>query len=280
VRRKVLLWSVAVVLAIAAVLTTLTFTFFWRSPAYYLDVAEAPGEGRMMPKRDYRVGHPEPYVYRAGDALVFGSAHSRDPNHPQVPLIDRHWRELKPTVALVEGRLGFLFPGLMDPIRTYGEMGRVNALAKADGIPSYTWDPPWETTATELTRSHPRERVAIYYVLRPYFGTVRFGRPDSPEKFVEEYLDRASIPALKGSIGSVADIDRIWRRDFPDGPDWRDLSDEEPLAGWLSDIAYASEDLRNVHLIRVIHTLLRKGERVFVICGSSHAVVIEAALRT
>ena len=277
--RRIAIWSVVTVVALAALLTTLTFTFFWRSPPDYLDVQPAPGESRIIPKRDYRLGHPNPYVYQVGNVLVFGSEHSQDPDHPQFAEIDRRWREFKPTVALVEGRLGFLFPGLMDPVREYGEMGRVNALAKAGGVPTYTWELPWERIATDLAARYPPERVALYFVLRPYFATLRHGGTESPEKFLKEFLHRASIPALAGTIGSVDDIDRIWRRDFPNGPDWRQVSDEWALPGYLDEIAVAADDPRNLHLVRVIHTLASKGERVFVICGSSHAVVIEPALR-
>ena len=125
----------------------------------------------------------------------------------------------------------------------------------------------------------PPERVALYFVLRPYFSSRRFGRPESPERFLEEYLHRASIPALAGTIDDVSDVDRIWQRDFPGERDWRDVSDEGPLVGYLNDVGNASEDLRNQHLVRVIHTLRAKGNRVFVGCGSSHAVLIEAAVR-
>jgi hypothetical protein len=276
--RKVLVWTLVPVVGLAALLTTLTFTFFWRSPGYYLDVEPFPGETKVLPKAQYRLGHPQPYVYRAGDVFVYGSVHSQDPDDPQMADIETAWREFRPTVALLEGRLGFLVPGFMDPVEEYGEMGRVNALAKRDDVTTYTWEMPWERAATELAGRHRPERVALYFVLRPYFGNVRFGRPPSPEAFVEEFLHRASIPALRGTITSVADIDRIWRRDFPGERDWRDVSDEGPLVGYLVDIAAESEDLRNRHLVRVVHTLVDRGERVFVVCGSSHAVLIQPAV--
>ena len=275
---KVMAWSIAVVAGLAALLTTLTFTFFWRSPGYYLDVEPHPGERLVVSKRGYRLGHPQPYVYRTGDVVVYGSVHTRDPADPQLADIERRWREFKPTVALLEGRLGFLFPGLMDPVEQYGEMGWTNALAKADDVTTYSWELPWDEAATRLAEVHPPERVALYFVLRPYFSSLRFGRPASPEAQVEEYLHRASIPALAGTVESVADIDRLWRRDFPGERDWRDVSDQGPLVGYLNDIAADSEDLRNRHLVQVIHTLLARGERVFVVCGASHAVLIEPAL--
>jgi hypothetical protein len=277
--RRIALRSLVVVLAVAAVLTLLTFTYFWRSPGYYLDVGAAPDEAAVISKRDYRLGHPQPYVYETGDVVVYGSLHTRDPQHPQLGDIESRWRRFAPTVALVEGRLGFLMPGLMDPVEEHGEMGWVYALAKADDVPTYSWELPWDSAATTLAGRYPPERVALYFVLRPYFGTLRHGRPESPESFLEEYLHRASIPALAGTIEDVEDVDRLWRRDFPGERDWRDVSDEGPLVGYLNDIGYASEDLRNQHLVRVIHALRARGERVFVVCGSSHAVLIEPAIR-
>lgn len=275
---RVALWSVTAVVAVVALLAVLTFTFFWRSPGYYLDVEPAPGEARIISLRDYQDDHSVPYVYESGNVMIFGADHSRDPKHPQFAQIDQAWRRFDPTVALVEGRLGFLVPGLMDPVREFGETGRVNALAKRDDVPSYSWEVPWERIATELTRSYPPEQVALFFVLRPYFGQVRQGKPDSPDKYVEEYLHRASIPALDGTIRTVADIDRIWRRDFAGEPDWRDVSDEQPLAGYLNAVAEAVDGPRNRHLVRLVHTLASRGERVFVVCGASHAVQIEPAL--
>ena len=278
-RRRIVLGSLIGVVALAVVLTVLTFTYFWRSPGYYLDVEAYPGEAKVIAKQDYRLGHPQPYVYESDGVLVYGSIHTTDPGDPQLDDIENRWRAFRPTIALVEGRLGFLAPGFMDPVEEYGEMGRVYALAKADGVTSYTWDLPWDHGATTLAGRFPPDRVALYFVLRPYFSNLRFGRPASPEAFLEEYLHRASIPALAGTIDDVGDVDRIWRRDFPGERDWRDVSDEGPLVGYLNDIGNASEDLRNQHLVRVVHTLRVRGERVFVVCGSSHAVLIEPAVR-
>jgi hypothetical protein len=146
-------------------------------------------------------------------------------------------------------------------------------------VRTYTWEVPWERTAADAARTYPPERVALYFVLRPYFAQVRQARPASPERFVAEYLHRAEIPALAGSIRTVADIDRIWRRDFAGQPDWRDVADGSPLAGYLNDIAVDVDIARNRHLVRVVHALRAKGERVFVICGASHAVQIEPAVR-
>jgi hypothetical protein len=83
---------------------------------------------------------------------------------------------------------------------------------------------------------------------------------------------------VDGTVESVADIDGLWKRDVASQPDWRDVSDEQPLPGYLSEIADDANDARNRYLLRVTHALSARGERVFVIAGSSHAVSLEPAM--
>jgi len=79
-------------------------------------------------------------------------------------------------------------------------------------------------------------------------------------------------------ISSVAGIDAIWRRDFPNEADWRDTSDQFGLPGYLSAIAACANRARDEHLAQVIVDLSAQGERVFAIAGSSHAVKLEPVL--
>ena len=276
--KKIALWFVGSAVAVAGVLALLTFAYFWRSPGFYPDPAAAPGiEDRIAGQAGYSDDHRNPYVFRSGDVVVFGAAHTRDPADPQIAAIDRAWEELRPTVALVEGRLGFLAPGFMDPVEHYGESGHVVARAKDDDCDVYSWDMPEEDLIAALAGVQPAERVALFMVLRPYFSSLRNGRPDDPESFVAEFLGRAADPAVAGAIHDVADIDRIWARDFPGGPDWRDVSDEHGLPGYLQEVSDASNDLRNRHLVRTALDLAGRGERVFVVAGSSHAVLTRDA---
>ena len=75
---------------------------------------------------------------------------------------------------------------------------------------------------------------------------------------------------------TIDDIDDAWTREFPDGPDWRDVSDQYGLPGFLGEIDFNQP--RDVHLVACVADLVNAGERVFVIAGSSHAVKIEPAL--
>jgi hypothetical protein len=75
-------------------------------------------------------------------------------------------------------------------------------------------------------------------------------------------------------------IDAMWARDFPNEKDWREISDEWGLPGYLADIASDANLARDEHLGEVIVHLVRQGERVFVITGSSHAVKLDGPLRS
>lgn len=277
--KKVMVRGVLSAVAVAGVLALLTFAYFWRSPAYYDGPAVLSGgvEDRVVGQSEYSDDHDRPFYFRAGNVVVFGAEHTKNPDDPQIALIDELWDQIDPTVALVEGRLGFLAPGFMDPVERYGESGHVLALAKEHDADAYTWEMAEEELVAALAERHPRERVGLFMVLRPYFSNLRHGRPDDPEAFVEGFLGRAEYPSVAGPIADQADIDRIWDRDFPAGPDWRDVSDEHRLPGYLQEISDSSNDLRNRYLVRAAVDLAAQGERVFVIVGSSHAVLTRDA---
>lgn len=280
--RKLILWSVAAIGATVGALWLVA----WRSPPFY-DVQPVALPVPILTMAQYdsvSQSHPRPYIVKVaapqGAVLLFGAAHTRDPADPELGMLDREWKAFGPTVTLVEGRLGFLVPGLMDPVKFYGEMGAAAALARAGGIRIYSWEPRRETEVARMLDSFPPPRLALFYVLRPYFSQLRFGRPADPEGFVEEYRRiRTGYPGLEGTLPSIGAIDSLWARDFAGLPDWRDTSDEYGLPGYLGDIAARSNAIRDEHLAAVIVDLVRRGERVLAVAGSSHAVKLDRALR-
>jgi hypothetical protein len=165
-------------------------------------------------------------------------------------------------------------------VRNYGEFGLVMELARKADIPVYSWEIPIEKDVQKMLKKFSPEQVSLFYILRPYFSNLRFGKPASPEEYIAEYIvKRTNYPGLQGTIKDVKDIDRIWARDFKGLPDWRETSDEYGLPGYLKDISEASNLSRNEHLACVIISLVEKGERVYVIGGSSHPVCVEPALK-
>ncbi len=267
-------------LGVTIVAAALVYCWAWKSPPYYPLSAQAPAATGFVPFRDYPAiaNHPRPYVLQGAGYVVFGATHSRDPRAPEFALLEQAWQQLHPTVALVEGRLGFLLPPFMDPVATLGEGGKVKALARSAGVSVYNWDLPKEQLAKQLTARFSAEQVALAQILQPYFSKLRFGRPTDPTATLSEYLPRAAYVGQQANFRSVTDVDRVWHRYFPQGPDWRVTSDEQALPGYLAEVQITSNDLRNARLLGIIRELRSRGERVFVCCGSSHAACLAPAL--
>ena len=128
----------------------------------------------------------------------------------------------------------------------------------------------------------------MFYILRPYFSNLRFGKPVNPDEYVKSFIEkRTEHPQLQNTIKSVGDIDAIWNREFRGNDkkgnpikDWRETSDEYGLPLWLGDISAESDYVRNEYLACLIVTLVKQGKRVFVIGGSSHPVCIERTLNS
>lgn len=270
--------ATAWLLGIVILLMGVVYLIAWKSPQYY--TAAQCSNSNIVPFSLYDsiADHQRPLIIENNKLVVFGASHTKDPKDPQIAEIEFKWKQLKPTIALVEGRLDFLLPGLMDPVKNLGEGGKVKALAGKDGVPVYNWDLSKEELAKQLKQKFSPEQIALAQILSPYFGSLRFGKPASPEKYIEEYLHRAKYVGLEDKFKSAADVDREWKKIFPAGPDWRTVSDEHGMPGYLEDYLTAINDIRNQQLVCAIQQLLAKGERVFVICGSSHAACIEPAV--
>ena len=166
-------------------------------------------------------------------------------------------------------------------IRRFGEPAAVVALARRDDVPCHTLELDLaEEVRGVLDAGFDRQQVALFYVLRPYFGQRRFGRVADPESFVAEYhRKRTRLAGLEKTLANIGDIDAVWRRDFAGQPDWRDTTDAHGWPGYLGPIGARANLVRDEHMAQVILDLLTRGERVFAVCGSSHAVKLEPALR-
>lgn len=175
-------------LAISALLAFIS-TLFWRSPDYYTDYGSMELAVPLLTSAENGElvdTHSRPYIVEfetpaGGALLLYGSEHTQDPNDPQIADIQSRWNEFHPTVALVESRLGFFIEGFQNPVVEYGEMGWFFSLARKGKVPTYTWEAPREIEIQYVLENFPKERVALFYILRPYFSNFRYGKPDDPQ---------------------------------------------------------------------------------------------------
>lgn len=261
------------------------FLFAWRPLPHYQTAAEATPAKPILTAKEYELGHRNPFIVQASDSstsgavLIFGAVHVNDPNSPSLELIQSEFEQFDPTVVLCEGRMtGLLFPVLMDPVATYGEPGLVRKLAYQNGCRVWTWEPTEEAVVQGLLdQSFDEEQVALRIILTPYFSNLRFGKPNDPEAIILDSIrTKQSWPVVGQIFQDANEVDAAWEKYFPNGPDWRDVSDETTLPGFLGEMD--TNLVRDLHLFNCICELAGKGERVFVIAGSSHAVKLEQAI--
>ena len=269
---KILSWLLILAIGVGGSIYMLA----WKSPPYY--IAKKSSSIDYLSFENYQANHRKPFIIEQKNLVIFGAEHTRNRKDAQIRLLKDRWDRLQPTVALVEGRLGFLLPMFMNPVENLGEGGKVKELAERDDVPLFNWDLSKEELAKRMQEKFSSEQIALSQILNPYFSNMRFGKPANPENFVEPYLKRAANVGLQNQIKTVADVDRTWKKYFP-SLDWRNVSDEYGLPGYLGEMMAVSNNLRNQQLIEAIKELTAKGERVFVICGSSHAVCVEPAFK-
>lgn len=273
--KKFLLRSFFVIVLLLAIV----YLMSWKSPKYYIPQTTYNSSDSIVLFEKYTGEHERPFIIKQKRALIFGATHTKNPDDPQLAQMEELWTEFHPTIVLVEGRLGFLLPPFMNPVKELGEGGWAKALAHKNGVKIMNWDLSKQALADSLQHYFSKEQIALQQILNPYFGNLRFGKPASPENFIKKYLKRASNVGLQNSIRSVEDVDRLWEKYFPAGPDWRTTSDEYTLPGYLSKLMAVSNDIRNRQLVTIVKELTKKGERVFLICGSSHAYCVAPAFQ-
>lgn len=273
---------------VVIVLALFYFNVFWKSPSFYRienpNTLTVPVVDMNTYMTEMISNHRRPYIYSVsantgGKVVVLGVEHTSDPSKTQFDSIRQYWKEHQPTVALVEGRMGFLIRWTQNPIERYGESGLLSDLAKKGGVDLYTWEPHRDDEVELLIQKHSAEKLAMFYSLRPYFGISKANKPENPEEKLQGYIDsRTDYNHIKGAVETWEDIDKIWQKDFPD-LDWRTYSSGYGWPGYLHDIWNSSNLARDEHMINIIIEEVKKGETVIVTMGSSHAPRIENTLK-
>lgn len=257
----------------------------WRSPPTYdlnTDYVDYPLLSWDTYETVARTVEP-PIVYHmsagTGEALIFGATHSSDPTHLQFAELNRQFDQFKPDVALVEGRMGFVLPPFMDPAQSFGESGALAAKAKRAGLALYTWE-LCRACEPELLRKRFSDRqVALYLLLRPYSGRKGVSPQAARQRMSSIIADRGKRPGIKGVIKDIEAFDAAWSAEFPDGENWHAMQGVHASSGFLKDTFEYGNEIRDQHLLNVIHTLTKDGKRVMATVGWSHAVRIEPALK-
>jgi hypothetical protein len=275
--------------ATLAVLGVIGWTQRWQRLESMRDIPRTPLAAPIMtPEEHDRHPHARPYIldltHGSGKLVLIGVDHTKDPSNYQIDTIKARFAASQPSVALVEGRMGFFIGPLGPGVRQFGESGAVYSLARSADIPIRTLEPAIEDEIAMLREQWSPERVTLYYVLRGFMSDRGDATGDDATQIAASVLaKRGTLPGLDGAISSIDELDSLYRADFPGAPDWRVQPEEFMWPGrhdsYLNEMATLSSKVRDEHMVRLLVHLVEKGERVFAVVGASHVIMQEPALR-
>jgi len=220
-----------------------------------------------------------PYVLRlaarTGELLMFGAQHTRDPQHTELPELERLWREFRPDIGFSEGGIRPLVSSRDEAVVRYGEPGLLRFLADRDQVQLRNLEPPEGQEAAWLAPQFEPGQVKLFYVLR-FLNSVS---PTDPRAALDSVRRRQG---LEGVPNSVNELEMAARGMLPEF-DWRSVPNQwfDPTRSdtFLNAIARRLSDYRNCHMVPLIVEAVRSGKRVLVVVGGTHVIMQEPALR-
>lgn len=282
--RRILIRTLVVCLVLFLAAAALVYASFSKGAEVY---AESPAMKAMAMTPRFRTWAehdaimeklwPKPYILELDRLVFYGAHHTSNRNDPQFADIEKRWNAMRPTVALCEGRSrGFLIGPVFSRIGGKSEVQLVHELARRDGVRLLTLEPLYADEVAALLQKWTPEQVALYFTMRVYWSEAGGKANESLAK--DLLAKRTDVDGLRDSLKTLDDVDRVWKRDFPNLPDWRVVR-EEPKETYLAAISDDSRRVRGEHMARTLIDLHRKSERVFAVVGSGHVIRIELILR-
>lgn len=287
--RKAVVSLLVSLIALAGGVAAIVFTSLEPAAPSYTLSAEAralqlPSRFRNWDEHDAivaRFGHP--YVLdihrNRGSLLFFGARHTKNPRDPQLADLERRWHSFQPTVALYEGRQrNFVDTSVIDWLKGKSEAEKLHQLATKNRVHLYTLEPRYEDEVSHLLKKWPAEKVALFFFTRVYWSEA--GGKANDDLALDLLRKRTDVEGLRGTLATLSDVDRIWKRDFASLSDWRVNTVSEPEGTWIKAMADDSRVIRGEHMARTLIDLTNKGERVFAVVGSGHVIRLEWILRS
>jgi hypothetical protein len=220
----------------------------------------------------------------AGELLYYGARHTFSPNDPQIAEIERLWKELRPTLAFSEGGIRPASTSVEDAVRCYGEPGLVRVLGDRHGVRIRSIEPPQDEEIGAMLREWPPDQVKLYYFLRAMMGYQR-GVHDQPAKdyAMVQLKTLNQTRGLGGPPRTIEAVEAAIAEFSPPLADWRVVPES-----WFNPTrseAFANKfsrqlsRFRDEHMLKILVTAVRSGERVFAVVGSGHVIMQERALK-
>lgn len=218
---------------------------------------------------------------------IIGTRHVFDPNSPMYPKVEAIFVRVRPQLVLHESSApaGLSMLDRSEAIKTGADLGFAAHLAKKYGAEFESADALPRQEIAALLQSYSKEEVFVFLTAQRHIGSSK--NPDLTSsaneypRFYKEYLLANGFPPKTEWTSwqaFAASYRRITGRAFS-SKNWdKDLFSPISNSGRLSEIARASNGIRDRHLLASVQIALRKYDRVVVVFGNWHVLALEPIL--
>lgn len=250
-------------------------------PRSYLDL---PLDAAGMPRSI-------PYVWerrhRGKQAVVIGTRHIRDADSPMYASIERIFERVRPQIVLHESTAPEALKSMSraDAIHVGADLGFAVHLAGSHGIATRSADASAREEIRELLVHYDAREILVFLTMQRLVGSVRNQDLDAAaagyHDFFEDYLVGNGMPRRAGWEswqGFLREYRRVVGRDLTKDA-WNPyLISPIRNAGRLSELARATNAVRDRYLLSAIRSALQEHDRVVVVFGNWHVLAVEPVL--
>lgn len=238
--------------------------------------------------------HPTPYFYTINKSdkqflYYFGATHSFESTHPQFEILEKKWRDFTNKTAKRKRNRILLVEYLIDEfndnrqsdiILKYGEAGFAIHLAKKDKINFKCPEPPIKYQIKELLKSYDVKKVVYFYFIRNLGQWYKLKLRPKFERYAGLVLQN-----LRHELGwlnfdfSLTNIKKTHRIIFKKKlkEKYEEIIKEaaSPVKynSIINEIARTNSMYRNRYIVKEIKKLWNDGKSIFIVYGSTHAVI-------
>lgn len=245
-----------------------------------------------------KVEHPVPYLFsidRENHFLYyFGANHSQDPANIQFGMLRTFWNDFlikthkENSIVLIEGGKRPLAPSGEQAIHHGAEPEYMTYLASVEGIEVFSPEPPESMRFAKFIEKFTKEEIAYYGFARMTYQWNGFHK-DQPDfnVYIQDSLnndrENSGWSDFDFSLDNMINVhEKMFHRKFDktDKQFFYDVINPTTTFSRINELSrFEDSGLRDTYILKEIEEYWNAGKNLFIVYGSSHAVMHEPALR-
>ncbi len=238
-----------------------------------------------------------PYIYsiknEKQELFYIGSRHCYNPKDQEFEIIKKEWsdfykrNQVKEMIVVVEGGLRPVEKSEEEAIIKGGETSFITFLTNKDSVSTTCFEPQKGEVFNELTKKHSRDKVFYQRMAQVALQWNTLTEKLDFEKYLGYFMEKDKIESdwndFDFSIEHFYKIHKnLFDTDFnpSDRKFFYDIIDPSQTNTTINQISRDEDVIRDTAIVKGIAKEWNKNKSIFVVYGSSHAVIQEKVLKT